>query len=1377
MGVTKLLPLALFIVLIGTAGAVSPPSGITNYVPISIAYNTLATYPNPFQQMIPVNVLNYTNYMTYNGNFANFEFFYANSLTTSAWIESNSSNTLTIWVKLSNSIYASGQNTIYLGFASKTTNLLSSSGTSGIGEYPSATSTYAQYDDGASVFTDYWNFNGTTLTSDWTVPSELTATVNNGLTLSSSTGAWYMMYSSKTVSYPFIEEADTKGISSNYAGVAISPASTTPATGGFDIVFNEPAGDKLTLENPTGTGVATGGSYTVGNMYVLGLVGISSTSITSYLNYASLLSYTSATATGTNPALNDYDTSIFYQWLRTRAYPPSGVMPTVSFGPMQSPQSLTLSITPNPSTYGQSVTITATGPSTNTIDIDYPTLGTHIATGTGSATYTYTAYSLAAGTYSSFYANDPSTGTNTIGFTLTVNKNSTYPFTLTSCGLRQYPYTCNTVGTVTTHNSQITASLYLGSGLLGSTNAIISNVIANSVGNFNYVFSTAGDQNYTSNSISNSLEEYVPLNLYYANQISSQVQNTITPSGFVYPPACSNNAQSAFCIGNVVYSASATLDGDVYVVGNITIDSGVTLTENGFYMFATNTLDNLGTITGGNNPNAASGGASITTAYAGSGGGGGGAGSGGSAGGNGGSTVVAGGAGGAVSANGNPGAAPSSPQLSPTFASSMFLNINKYLSSAAGGNGGIGSAGASGGSGGGGVFGVALGASNVVAGTITVNGNLGAGGNGGGGDSGGGGGGGSGAGSIIIIYNASYTHGTYSYTGGTGGAGGTASGGGSYNGGNGAAGGNGIVIANSLSLLQLISNMNNYVYPIKLNATSPSNTVNLNLSVSQPFTKVPISSNQVVSYVPSANSLSQVYSFSLKEYQSPFTPIYINVTGLALNMTATTGAFTFNSYNGGCLQYLPCLAYNSIFQAKPSRWGIFPVNEPTQNARYNVSNTDQFDSPNLQVSFANAVDLVYPFTSYFLNQTDNPAVQATITQSAGCGSANMQLSNTLPSPPCTREINNITGYSEATKAKIPMNFTVFATYLLNNYTFPSTSALTGNNMQLYMANSVYQNPTITQVTPSVAGSPIGTNQVFYDAINSYCSVNIKPGSYQNYNIYGVNSNGSLYTFTVYEGYSLTLTGTYMEVYGGTAQPTAIAMQSFKINSNPFSVPLQNGAPYSFKFFTCTSTLYQTNFSVWGNPITIYLPTNLSVAQYPTPNPITSCNTYPYPYNPGNQIEIVCSGNDSTSLIKSWSLKLYNITSPLSQSLAAIHNITGDNFTYTFGPLNAKSEYHVLGLAFTGTQPDYTLTVLTYYNPQIYGVLPAVASNSWIVILMVLGAIAIGSKSPALSLLFEAVVLWLIPTFGLAPVPVDLMYGLITLAAFGAFIVAKRYMYG
>ncbi|MCL5433828.1 MAG: hypothetical protein M1538_02520, partial [Candidatus Marsarchaeota archaeon] len=134
------------------------PRAIVYYIPITIENSQPSPTPAPFQQMVNITESNYAQYITYNSNFANFEYFYANGTVIPAWIESNNSGKLITWVNIKGGIPSSSSITIYLGFANKTANLLSSSGTSGIGEAPQLSSTYAEYDDGASVFNNYWNF-------------------------------------------------------------------------------------------------------------------------------------------------------------------------------------------------------------------------------------------------------------------------------------------------------------------------------------------------------------------------------------------------------------------------------------------------------------------------------------------------------------------------------------------------------------------------------------------------------------------------------------------------------------------------------------------------------------------------------------------------------------------------------------------------------------------------------------------------------------------------------------------------------------------------------------------------------------------------------------------------------------------------------------------------------------------------------------------------------------------------------------------------------------------------------------------------------------------------------------------------------------------
>ena len=231
--------------------------------------------------------------------------------------------------------------------------------------------------------------------------------------------------------------------------------------------------------------------------YVLGYAGTSS-GMTFYGNYTQIGTSTTAIPSSyyIGPIEFDNGAAGEVQWFRTRAYPPNGAMPSTSFGTVQA--KVSLSISPNPATYGQSITLTATCAASTSCAIDYPSLGKQIATGTGSATYTYAAYALPAGTYSSFYANDTTLGSNSTAQTLTVNKNSTYIFAWIKKGTNQTwsSTPINTTAQIKTHNNQLSASLYLNKRFIATTTTTTTTQL-NKIGFYHYVFNTTGNTNYT----------------------------------------------------------------------------------------------------------------------------------------------------------------------------------------------------------------------------------------------------------------------------------------------------------------------------------------------------------------------------------------------------------------------------------------------------------------------------------------------------------------------------------------------------------------------------------------------------------------------------------------------------------------------------------------------------------------------------------------------------------------------------------------------------------------------------------------------------------------------------------------------------------------
>jgi len=249
------------------------------------------------------------------------------------------------------------------------TNLLSNSGTSGIGEAPQLSSTYGQYDDGASVFNFYDNFAGTSLSSKWTqgIGSGGTITVNNGLTISSTTNYDTFVQSVSTFSVPIIAESyvTASAPTTNYerATVFIGTGSTTNqnvVSYGYFFEDVYASGQRWEI------GDSSSSNYVATSTALNGILGgywIASGNEQLYYNYAQQLTWTdtsqspSATTVGLDVAGVSGGYSATFKWLRTRAYPPKGVMPSVSFGSFTSSSGASITI-PSGIEYYMPITIT-----------------------------------------------------------------------------------------------------------------------------------------------------------------------------------------------------------------------------------------------------------------------------------------------------------------------------------------------------------------------------------------------------------------------------------------------------------------------------------------------------------------------------------------------------------------------------------------------------------------------------------------------------------------------------------------------------------------------------------------------------------------------------------------------------------------------------------------------------------------------------------------------------------------------------------------------------------------------------------------------------------------------------------------------------------
>ena len=301
--------------------------------------------PSPFQQEL---ILNYSMFPTnlIRSDWGNVNFQDGKGNYYPSWLESISGSTATIWVKLPNGIPANSSVTIYMVIIDPSQTY------DGVnwGAYPLLTSTYGQYDNGANVFNFYDNFAGSTLSSKWievTAPPSGVITVNNGVSIINTSNTIYYV-SSQSFTAPYI--IDQGGILGNYAddGPWFDLESTTSsANNGYLWATRGPSigNDQLFSDNngcypasavlATASGSSGSPNFTI---YTLADVGGCSGTINTYVNYSPWLSGSSTTFphSGYFSPFRHYNNntpaSVIY-WVRVRAYPPNGVMPSVAIYP------------------------------------------------------------------------------------------------------------------------------------------------------------------------------------------------------------------------------------------------------------------------------------------------------------------------------------------------------------------------------------------------------------------------------------------------------------------------------------------------------------------------------------------------------------------------------------------------------------------------------------------------------------------------------------------------------------------------------------------------------------------------------------------------------------------------------------------------------------------------------------------------------------------------------------------------------------------------------------------------------------------------------------------------------------------------------------
>ena len=353
------------------------PPGILAYVPINVTNSQDVPTPAPFQQIINADSLTYSAFEA--PNLQNVEFFTSQGVAIPSWLESgaDSNSTVTIyWLKLASAIPAKASAVIYMGFASRNSNLFEV----GIsGEAPSISTTYGQYDNGGRVFTYYTNFSGTSLPSslqfteqsnnECGVQTNATYHVDNDLIVNATGslgggcggGAFFdtlAKYSPSVVEADLVSQTGPSSVSleSFYPVVAwdtILPSTFWGGDGGyaFDYRVCGCGTQWQIMEGNTGAlagWVVTASSSAGVPSGVYGIGWSKSGNQYGWQQYREQLTSTNETysyqpAHGGFGYVNSEPTpyNAVFDWFRIRALPPNGEMPSVSFGAV---------VVPNPST-------------------------------------------------------------------------------------------------------------------------------------------------------------------------------------------------------------------------------------------------------------------------------------------------------------------------------------------------------------------------------------------------------------------------------------------------------------------------------------------------------------------------------------------------------------------------------------------------------------------------------------------------------------------------------------------------------------------------------------------------------------------------------------------------------------------------------------------------------------------------------------------------------------------------------------------------------------------------------------------------------------------------------------------------------------------
>lgn len=330
-------------------------------VPITIDNTQSVATAAPFQQLIPVDSAAYASYEA--RNLSNVEFLDSSGGVLDSWLESgntsSSSNTL-YWVKLPSGIPARSSVVIYLAIGSKSANLFNAATT---GEAPELSSVYAEYDNGADIFTTYQNFasSSDTLPSGWYSTGQqgpcsyvyaenlLSVQGENGcgvldagsnIPVNSSVAVDIEMFDLQTTCVgacdwqaPFVNSASPTSYEPQGDAVNWIDDDDAPCNSGGP-GYGDTQYATLTLSSSPG-GTSLGTSPTT---FPITVITVTNSSVLA--NYSRVISGSGILDKSGYLALAVHTTSgcgsgVWTYWVRERALPPNGVMPAVTLGALK----------------------------------------------------------------------------------------------------------------------------------------------------------------------------------------------------------------------------------------------------------------------------------------------------------------------------------------------------------------------------------------------------------------------------------------------------------------------------------------------------------------------------------------------------------------------------------------------------------------------------------------------------------------------------------------------------------------------------------------------------------------------------------------------------------------------------------------------------------------------------------------------------------------------------------------------------------------------------------------------------------------------------------------------------------------------------------